>query len=303
MAAMAEPPTPLDETDLAVVLALQVDPRATAVQLAAAVGCTPASAGARLRRLLDERVVEVLGHIDPRSVGPATMALAMFRSLRPASVVEDLAGLEGVQLAMEVFGEWEGMCTLVAADQAQLDALVDSALRSRPDVDAVEVHGLLSTTVAGVPEVEPVALRDDVDRAVALCLVRDARASYAAIAAQTGLKEATARLRAVRLLDGGAVLPLVIPDAAVFGLDVIAGLAIRVDASPGPVAEAVAGLPGVLLVNRLLGPAAVGAEVLLPGLAELSQLRSHIRSLPGVTGVEVHIFARPRLGRCPLPPR
>lgn len=299
---MDEPaPGPLDLIDAALVDALRARPRATAAEMGHLLGVSPSAAGARLRRLIRNHTVDVVGYVHPGSLPGSAMAVVFARAIGAAGIAEALGALDGVQLAVEVFGPADLLVTIVARDAGALHDDIDRLVRSRGGVRDVEVLRMLEHVVAGVPDRIPEPIRDDLDRELALLLGRDARATFTALAAATGVPIATARARAQRLLDGGVVAPLVLPHPRLFGLEVTAVLAIRVDGPCAPAFAALPAMPGVLLAVRTEGRYDMGVEVLVPDTRALGALRDGISGLPGVRAVDTFIFGHRRIGSRPLP--
>lgn len=291
----------LDQLDFAIIGALQADPRASAVQLGQVAGCLPNAANARLKRLLDNETIRVLGYIHPGAVGAQAEAIVLFRSADPGVVVRDLVTVPGVQFATVLFSEWDGMCSVVEHDGLALSNLVDTSLRSRDDVRDISVQRVVENLITGINVADPVSIRDEQDHALALLLAANARESFANLAEASGMKEPTARSRALRLLEGGAVQPMVIPDGAILGLDTVAAFAIQTSGSAHSVLEKLAAIPGVLIRSSVQGQFDVACEVITAGLTGLSAIRTQIWSIPGVRSVTTHIYGERIPGTIPIP--
>lgn len=291
----------VDQLDLAIMGALQQDPRASAAQLGAAVGCPPAMASTRLRRLLDEKIIQVLGVIDHRALGKCAEAIVLISTSDPKALTDAALDIPGVQFAALVFGQADALVSVVEHDESRLEELIDTVARSRDDVNAIEVLRVISHHVVGVPDRQPVPIRDEEDHELAVLLAADVRASFASLAETTGMNQATVRIRAKRLLDGNAVRPLVIPDGAVFGLDVVAAFEIGVTGKPQAVLDELIAINGVLLATRLQGRAAIGCEVITTDLESLAAIRSQIWRIPGVAHVHTHLYGPRQVGSRPIP--
>lgn len=291
----------LDDADLALVSALRLQPRATAAELGQALGVSASTAGARLRRLLDTGALRVVGYVHPGALPGSAMAVVFARARGAAALADDLGACDGVQLAVEVFGSSDLLVTLVASDAAALHGDIDRLVRSRAHVHDVHVLRMLDHTVMGVPDLAPVPIRDELDRDLALMLGTDARATFTSLAEALGIPNATARARAQRLLDGGAVAPLVLPDPVLFGLPVTAVLAMRVDGPSAGAYAALPGIPGMLLAVRTEGAYDIGVEVVAPHLDALGAVREGLAALPGVRGIDTYVFGHRCIGTRPLP--
>lgn len=277
--------------------ALQADPRARATQLGAAVGLSAPSVSARLRKLIDGEVLEVVGIVNDRALDRSYTAVALMRGLM-SDFLPSWRDRPGLIFAAQALGAWDGLACLIGRDPQSLEPALDE-LRSMADV--VETHAVLDVQVTGVPALSgPLPIRDGLDRDVACLLSADARMSFTQIAHELDIPESTARARAQRLLDGHVVTPVVLPNPAVFGL---IGGALGIEAS-GPAADLASKLraiPGVITVLRLQGRFAAAIEVLSPNSAAIVGIRDMVLRLEGVKSVEVMTYGDRVIGRWPLP--
>lgn len=286
----------LDPQDQALLAALQADPRARAIALGARLGMAAPTVSARLRRLIDGGVVEVVGIIDDRALERSHTVVALMRTVAP----DFLAAWQqrpGVIFAAQSLGAWDGLACIIGRDPASVEPDLDD-LRGMANV--VEVHTVLSITVNGVAMRDPVAIRDATDRDIACLLSTDARMTFTQIAQALDIPESTARSRAQRLLDGHVVTPIVLPNPAVFGL---VGGALGIEAS-GPVTDlagALLQIPGVITVLRLQGRFAAAVEIVAPDATAIVGIRDAISRLRGVRSVEVMTYGERIIGRWPLP--
>lgn len=277
--------------------ALQADPRARATQLGAAVGLSAPTVSARLRKLIDGEVLEVVGIVNDRALDRSYTAVALMRGLM-SDFLPSWRDRPGLVFAAQALGAWDGLACLIGRDPQSLEPALDE-LRSMADV--VETHAVLDVQVTGVTALSgPLPIRDGLDRDVACLLSADARMSFTQIAHELDIPESTARARAQRLLDGHVVTPFVLPNPAVFGL---IGGALGIEAS-GPAADLASKLraiPGVITVLRLQGRFAAAIEVLSPNSAAIVGIRDMVLRLEGVKSVEVMTYGDRVIGRWPLP--
>jgi Lrp/AsnC family transcriptional regulator for asnA, asnC and gidA len=290
---------PLDPQDQALVLALQAEPRARAVRLGEVLSFSATTVSTRLRHLIDHGAIEVIGILDYRALAHSYMAIALARGL-PADVIASVGERRGVVFAAQTVGSWEGLVCFIDTDAQRMERHID-VLRGQCAV--VEVHPVLDVRVTGLTRREPVPLRDALDDDIACLLAVDARMTFTAIARELDIPEATARLRAQRLLDGHVVTPLVIPNPALFGLNAAAALAVEVTGSVAPVLESLAAVPGVITTLHLQGRFAAAVEVIAPDVAAVAALRDQVLAIPGVREVEVLIYGQRVVGCWPLPKR
>ena len=72
---MADAPLELDETDKAIIRALQIDGRTPYSKLGPAVGLSQAAVRQRVQRLIDRGVMQVVAVTDPATLGFAVQAM------------------------------------------------------------------------------------------------------------------------------------------------------------------------------------------------------------------------------------
>ena len=83
---MADAPAELDDTDKAIIRALQLDGRTPYSKLGPAVGLSQAAARQRVQRLIDRGVMQVVAVTDPATLGFAVQAMvAISRHRRRAA--------------------------------------------------------------------------------------------------------------------------------------------------------------------------------------------------------------------------
>lgn len=288
---------PLEPQDQALVLALQAEPRARAIRLGERVGLSATTVSSRLRDLMERGAIEVLGIIDYRAVRDSAMVIALGRGL-PVDVITTLRERRGVVFAAQVVGAWDGLVGFIDSSPQGVEEHLEWM---RTCCTVVETHTVLDVRVTGLDRHDPVPIRDVLDAEIACILAANARASFTSIARELSIPEATARLRAQRLLDGHVVTPLVIPNPALFGLTAAAALAVEVAGSVTPVLDALGRLPGVITTLRLQGRFAAAVEVIAADVAAVAALRDQALAIPGVRDVEVITYGERVIGRWPLP--
>lgn len=130
--------TEVDDTDRALLAALQDDGRASYVDLAAKVGLSAAGARRRVVRLLDARVVRV-GAVVRHSGQDRQSALGFGIRLAGGheDVVAALASMPSVIFVARTLGRFDLLATMRAFSAAQLVGMLD-VVRALPDVRALE---------------------------------------------------------------------------------------------------------------------------------------------------------------------
>lgn len=290
---------PLDSQDQALVLALQAEPRARAVRLGEVTGMSAPTVSNRLQALRDRGAIEVIGIIDYRALEHSYLVIVLAKGLSHEALVS-LPERPGVVFAVQTIGAWDAAVCLVAHDPMGMEQHLEW-MRERSA--ALEVETVLDIAVTGLSRQAPVLLRDSLDDDIACLLALDARSSFTSIAEALSVPEATARLRAQRLLDGHAVTPLVIPNPALFGLTAAAALGIAVDAPVADILGALPGLPGVITMLHTQGRYAAVVEVIAVDSVAVAVARDQVLALPGVRSVEVFTYGERFIGRRPLPTR
>jgi Lrp/AsnC family transcriptional regulator for asnA, asnC and gidA len=141
----ARPTAELDDTDKAIIEALQVDGRAPYSKLGPAVGLSQAAVRQRVQRLVERGVMQVVAVTDPARLGFGVQAMVAL------TVSGDVKGVAGaldrfpeVEYVVIVAGRFDLMVEVVCTDHDHLLELVNDRIRAIPDVTATEVFTYLS---------------------------------------------------------------------------------------------------------------------------------------------------------------
>lgn len=128
----------VDDTDLALLRALQRDGRASYVELAEAVGLSPAGARRRVVRLIEAQVVRI-GAVVRHSGQDRQSAMGLGIRLTgdAAEVLTTLSGMRSVIFVARTLGRFDVLATVRAFSAAQLLEILD-AVRGLPGVGVVE---------------------------------------------------------------------------------------------------------------------------------------------------------------------
>jgi len=274
----------LDDTDLACLIALQSDPRASWRELGAATGIAERTVARRIRRLMDADALRVIAEPDPLAMGQGVVlhAWVRCRSGRVPDVADQLARLDICQLVVTLAGTADLMAELTLADAADMPDVVTRVLPSIDGVEHVEARLVLrpfrragqwriqaqADAVVETPSASPpVALTEPEQRMVAH-LMRDGRASLAELAEQANVSEPTAQRLLQHLVERRA-------------------LSFRVEVEP-----ALVGFPVEAVISVQVRPQAVDA------LAAHLALDPHTRCLFGTSGASQlfwHVLCRDSL--------
>ncbi|NLU71008.1 Lrp/AsnC family transcriptional regulator [Streptomyces sp. HNM0574] len=283
------------ESDLALVNALQLRPRAAWAELAPLLGVTAGTLARRWDRLREAGLAWVHAAPGPEFARNRCTAFVLLRC-RPeerSRLAERLCAFpEAVTVEMTAPGSADLLVDLLTDGLPSLARFLNGTLERLPGV--TDVNCLVATSLyteasrwrlrsldpaqltalaAPVPQGPPRAVAlDEVDRALTDALVRDGRLGWAELAARTGTSPATARRRLHRLTDSGVLT---------FRCDVappLAGGPVPVSllgqAPTGDVAavhRALAGLPECRLAAAVTGSANVFATLWVHDIADIQR--------------------------------
>lgn len=142
---MAGPSLDLDDTDKAIIRALQLDGRTPYSKLGPAVGLSQAAVRQRVQRLVDRGVMQVVAVTDPATLGFAVQAMVAVSVTGDVRKVADaVARLDEVEYVVITAGRFDLLVELVCTDQAHLLAVVNDRVRAIEGVASTEVFTYLS---------------------------------------------------------------------------------------------------------------------------------------------------------------
>ncbi len=289
----------LDDVDQALVRALMVDGRATYAQLAPKVGLSQAAVRTRVQRLLDDRVITISGRVDPASLG---LGLFSFAFLEVSCAVEDLgkriAEVDGVVFEVVTTGRFDLVAEVRCVGEPQLIEALDrirtlDGIRRLQTITVLhyEKHdwthiGDRETPATDTRPVTPSHDLDEVDRRLLTALIRDGRATYAALAPIVGLSQAAVRDRVIDLLDRRIVTVQAVPIPEALGIGGFAAVAAKVTGPVEPLVSALVDLPETTLVARTMGRFDLLAEVWFDDKDHLAAMLDQLRAEPGMGSID-----------------
>lgn len=312
----SRPPTQqLDEIDTKLVRLLKENGRATYAALAPEVGLSQAAVRARVQGLLDNRVIDINGRVDPSILGIGVFALAFVRARGP---IEDAAARVGKPAEAVFVTQTTGRCDLLVElrchDHQHLFRVLDQ-IRCIPVVDAIESVVFLhyfkqDWSATGAPsgdhpplvgqsngggmltrrESETVVL-DDTDLDLLRALMADGRATYAELSLTVGRSQAAVRERVLRLLNTVLTIQAAPGPTTNDGLQWCA-LLVSTNEEANKVAGALGQVPEIPLVASTTGPFDIVCEVWASDGDHLVEVLDRARSTPGVKSVEVVRYLR-----------
>ena len=121
MGAMSEAPVRLDATAKRIIELLQEDGRTSYAAIAKAVGLSEAAARARVQKLLDSEVMQVVAVTDPTQVGFTRQAMIGVRTEGdPMKVGDRLAEVAEVDYVVTTAGSFDLLVEVVCEDDPHL---------------------------------------------------------------------------------------------------------------------------------------------------------------------------------------
>ncbi|MGW9024186.1 Lrp/AsnC family transcriptional regulator [Streptomyces sp. NPDC055722] len=128
----------MDEIDRAILRELQTDGRIAYADLGPKVGLSASAARQRLQRLIDSKVVQVVGVTDPMRMGGQAMALlGVTVDGDPRTVADELAAHEEVVYSVLTSGGFDLFVEVVCAGPRELLDFVNDVVRAAEGVEGV----------------------------------------------------------------------------------------------------------------------------------------------------------------------
>jgi DNA-binding Lrp family transcriptional regulator len=289
----------IDETDLAVIHAVERSPRASWAAIGAAVGIDATTAARRWERLARTGSAWVTCFpLVTRTVTSAIVELVC-----AAGTAGRVAGLIArdphAQFVDLITGSSDILVTVVTSEMSALSAYVLQRLGAIPGVVSVRTHPILTVYAEGnlvgagtlssagmnlLPAVDHGRLTgtsreavDDLDWEICLALSRDGRQSLKDLATSLETSEATVRRRLNRLTRLGAYRPMVEVASAQTSAPLTAWYLARLPARfMDATAAAVAALPNIKAVTSVAGPDNMVFKATFHDLAHVNTFDSHL---------------------------
>ena len=137
----------MDDLDHAIVAMLREDGRRPYTEIAQALNVSEGTVRNRVARLLDERVLQIVGLIDPQKLGydaPAMIGVSV-QSADLESVAARIAAFPEVSYLIMVSGEYDLMVEVMCRDREHLAAFLNQQLRRVPGVIRATTYMILGT--------------------------------------------------------------------------------------------------------------------------------------------------------------
>jgi Lrp/AsnC family transcriptional regulator for asnA, asnC and gidA len=129
----------MDDIDRAILRELQTDGRVPYADLGPKVGLSPSAARQRLQRLIDTKVVQVVGVTDPMAMGGQAMALLGITVDGDVRAVADALGArEEVVYSVLTSGGFDLFAEVVCHQPRELLDFINDVVRTIDGVDRVQ---------------------------------------------------------------------------------------------------------------------------------------------------------------------
>lgn len=284
----------LDEVDEQLVRALQQDGRASYEALARLVGLARSSTKARVRRLLGEGGLRLVGAIHPAVFGLNQLGHVIIETDGPAHpIAKKVAELNETSFVTTTAGRFALTAELRTGD-------LDAFARGLARVQAVAgVRGVQVVTYLRIwkdPYFPPGPLEspgplhdmdlDASDHALLEHLRVDGRASFAELAGVSGLSSGATRARVLRLLESGVVHVGALVRLNPLSHTHTVGFAVTLDGDAEPVARQIVELDEVDCFATGLGWCNGIGTIRAGSYDDVFATLERLRALPGVRAVE-----------------
>jgi Lrp/AsnC family transcriptional regulator for asnA, asnC and gidA len=137
----------MDGLDRSIVSFLEQDGRKPFTEIAQALGISEGTVRNRVARLLQDRVVQIVGLVDPYQLGydaPAMIGV----SVQPAELeaaAKRIAAFTEVRTLVEVSGEYDLLVEIMCRDREHLAQFLNLQLRKVPGIIKTETFLILRT--------------------------------------------------------------------------------------------------------------------------------------------------------------
>ncbi|MGV0152177.1 Lrp/AsnC family transcriptional regulator [Rhodococcus sp. GB-02] len=304
------------ESDLEIINALQLNPRASWTQLSSVLDMDSTTIARRWRRLVSN------GHSWVNAVAIGRTHIFGYLLIRTtqdavADVGERLRELACAYLLARTEGEYEYFVGVVAADQKSLDALVCEHLAADPGILSIRSRvgvkvyrdgfswepgalgqaGRAQLATAAAPA-DPTVFRES-DGALLEALGRDGRASYARLAAICGTNETAIRRRLAQLTASQQLIFRCDVSQQAVGSPFEVIFDVAVDGSTDELGQLVSSWPETRLSVATSGTANMLISVWLSSLAQSLVVEDRLRRIGSVRILDrrVSLYPMKRFGQ------
>lgn len=288
----------LDVTDQQLIDLMLVDGRQTNRALAEALGLSESTVANRIRRLVENGVMNVIPQFDWHAAGFHALAIAYLETSGrpPAEVAGQIAALPGSLSVHLTVGDADVIALVLAVDDTELHQVLATirrtdgvcGLRASRVVEVFSYSRSLallpfqSTSVETFPN--PALRLTDLDRFIIEQLRADGRMSSREIARGTSVADVTVRRRQRQMEDAGLLRVAAVCHPFASGrIAASAHIAIDADGDPAAVAKHLSTDPAVAACMTTIGSHPITAIVAAPTSEELGRyITGTLREVPGV---------------------
>jgi len=129
----------LDDISKAIIEQLQTDGRRSYAAIAKSVGLSEAAVRARVQRLLDSEVMQIVAVTDPLQIGFTRQAMVGIRTEGDMQLVADrLVEMSEVSYVVTTAGSFDLIVEVVCEDDDELLDLLSRRIRTLPGVSSTE---------------------------------------------------------------------------------------------------------------------------------------------------------------------
>lgn len=305
----------MDDLDRRIVAALHLEPRATWRAIARRLGISEATAARRARRLLEAKVVQVIGSPVSTRLAVGFHVLISFRCStgHAPDVARRLAQRPDVRFVVVVTGTFDVIAEFLVPSTRQLAFVLLEELRRIPGIADTSTSTVLKTYKiretwsyellddapplaedeprhrewpdVGEGRVADVRVLDPIDLQLIQLVSEDGRLSNAELAAALAISESAVSRRLTALVRDGYVVFAALVESAALGFDVEALIWIATKARQREdVAGYLAEQPGVRYVSATSGYSDLVCEVVLRSHDDLLGFTTDV--LGGHDGIE-----------------
>ncbi|WP_051579758.1 Lrp/AsnC family transcriptional regulator [Pseudonocardia acaciae] len=308
-------PATLTELDRRILAALAVHGRASWAHVARALGAAESTVARRAQRLIDDRLVHVVGLADPMrcGLGQSHWVYLRCRPGQAATVARGLAERRDARLVVRLSGSYDIVTELIVPTTRELARVLDDEIGQLPGVTATttetvlrnfkldwgwaaqvlgdDVAARLRPAASATPDTNEVLELDALDHALLADLTADGRRGNVDLAERHRVSESMVSRRINRLIERRALAfaPQIDPALLGFGLEAFVRLRVRLGEIEA-VAASLCGHAPVRYVSVTTGTSDVSCEVVLADIDALYRfLAETLAALPGINSVETSV--------------
>jgi DNA-binding Lrp family transcriptional regulator len=300
---------PLDALNQRIVAALQISPRATWRQIAAAVDSSETTVKRRAERMLEAGILRITLMEAAVPGFPVLLQLNCELS-RGMDVARALAARDDIRFVSLVTGQVDVVAEMIVPSNRRLAEIIITELPTIPGILGTTTETVLRTfktsydwssdvlgpgTTLLEPPVDPfqraprAVVQDHISRRIIAALRENGRLSYTELAARSGITESTARYRTEQLLEGGVVQPVTLVNPHLLDFDFELLLWLRVDlVKREEIAAALIARREVRYLSVTSGYSDMVCEVILRSQADVYDFSSEVLgTLPAIRHVNM----------------